>query len=348
MMKTINAALASFGMSGEIFHAPLLSAHKGFNLISILERTKNRSHDRYPSANIVRSYEEILKNDKVDLVIVNTPDKFHYEMAMEAIKADKHVIVEKPFTLSVKEADELISLSRKTGKLLSVFQNRRWEGDFQTVKKIIDEGLLGRLVEYEAHFDRYRNYLQKGSWKEQVESNTGSIYNLGSHLIDQVLFLFGLPEAVFADIRALRTGAEVDDSFTLLMRYPEIKVSLKVSYLVREPGPRFLLHGTDGSFLKWGIDPQEEAMKAGRQPGSPGWGEEPEEFWGILNTDLNGKHYRSKYETLPGNYLAYYDDIYDSITNHHEPSVTAEQGRDVIRVIEAAKKSSLSRSEVGI
>jgi predicted dehydrogenase len=346
IMKTIKVALASYGMSGEIFHAPLLSAHKGFNLYSILERTKNRSHERYPSANIVRSYEEIIEDDKVDLVVVNTPDKYHYEMALEAIKANKHVIVEKPFTLSVKEADELISLSLKTGKLLSVFHNRRWEGDFQTVKKIIDNRLLGRLVEYEAHFDRYRNYLQKGSWKEQVESKTGSIYNLGSHLIDQALLLFGLPEAVFADIRAMRTGAEVDDTFILLMRYPEIKVSLKVSYLVREPGPRFLLHGTDGSFLKWGIDPQEEALKAGRQPGNPGWGTEPEEFWGILNTESNGKHYRSKYETLPGNYLAYYDDIYDAISNHRQPYVTAEQGRDVIRVIEAAKESSQLRKEV--
>jgi predicted dehydrogenase len=348
IMKTINAALVSYGMSGEIFHAPLLSAHKGFTIISILERTKNRSHDRYPSANIVRSYEEILEDDKVDLVIVNTPDRYHYEMALDAIKANKHVIVEKPFTLKVKEANDLILKAGKTGKLLSVFHNRRWDGDFMTVKKIIDEGLLGRLVEYEAHFDRYRNYLQKESWKEQVSGQSGTIYNLGSHIIDQALVLFGLPEAVFADIRTLRTGAEVDDSFTLLMRYPEIKVSLKVSYLVREPGPRFYLHGTDGSFLKWGTDPQEEELKSGRLPGIPGWGEEPEELWGTLNTDISGTKYKGKYETLPGNYLAYYDDIWDAIINHREPSVTAEQGRDVIRVIEAAKESNRLRKEVKI
>jgi scyllo-inositol 2-dehydrogenase (NADP+) len=347
-MKTINAALASYGMSGEIFHGPLLNAHKGFNIISILERTKNRSHDRYPAANIARSYEEILVDKKVELVIVNTPDKYHFEMASEAIRASKHVIVEKPFTLSTKEAEELISLSRTTGKILSVFQNRRWDGDFMTVKKIINGQMLGRLVEYEAHFDRYRNYLQKSSWKEQPSSQSGTIYNLGSHLIDQALVLFGLPEAVFADIRALRTGAEVDDAITLLMRYPEIKVSLKISYLVREPGPRFSLHGTEGSFLKWGSDPQEEDLKSGKQPGIPGWGEEPEELWGILNTEINGTKFRAKYKTLPGNYLAYYDDIYNAIVNHEEPSVTAEQGRDVIRVIEAAKESSLLRKEVRI
>jgi len=347
-MKTINVGLASYGMSGEIFHAPLLNAHKGFKIISILERTKNRSHDRYPSANIIRSYEEILSDDKVDLVIVNTPDMYHHEMAADAIKANKHVIVEKPFTLGVKEADELISLSRSTGKILSVFHNRRWDGDFLTVRKIINEGMLGRLVEYEAHFDRYRNYLQKGSWKEQTSSKSGTIYNLGSHLIDQALVLFGLPQGVFGDIRALRKDAEVDDTVTLLLRYPEIKVSLKVSYLVREPGPKFSLHGTDGSFLKWGADPQEEDLKSGKQPGSPGWGKEAEESWGILNTETKRLKYKGKYETLPGNYLAFYDDIYDAIINHHQPSVTAEQGRDVIRVIEAAKESSRLRKEVGI
>jgi predicted dehydrogenase len=345
-MKTINAALASYGMSGEIFHAPLLNAHKGFNLYKILERTKNRSPDRYPSANIVRSYEEILTDDKIDLIIVNTPDHYHHEMALQAIKANKHVIVEKPFTLKVQEANELISLSEKTGRLLSVFQNRRWDGDFLTVRKIIDEGLLGRLVEYEAHFDRYRNYLQKESWKEQAASGSGTIYNLGSHLIDQALVLFGMPEAVFADIRSLRHGAEVDDAFTLLFKYPEIKVTLKVSYLVREPGPKFSLHGTHGSFLKWGIDPQEEDLKSGKDPGSPEWGKEPEEYWGIFNTEINGQRYNGKYETLPGNYPAYYDDIYDAILNNRKPGVTAEQGRDVIRVIEAAKESSKTRKEV--
>ena len=347
-MKTINAALASFGMSGEIFHAPLLNAHKGFNIFKILERTKNRSHDRYPSANIVRSFEDILTDDNVDLIIINTPDKYHYEMALHAIKAGKHVIVEKPFTLNVKEANELISLSKKTGKILSVFQNRRWDGDFMTVKKIINEGLLGRLVEYEAHFDRYRNYLQKESWKEQAESGSGTIYNLGSHLIDQTLVLFGLPEAVFADIRSLRSGAEVDDAFTLLLKYPEIKVTLKVSYLVREPGPKFSLHGTHGSFLKWGTDPQEDDLKSGKQPGSSGWGKEAEDIWGKLNTEINEYKYNGKYETLPGNYLAYYDDIYDAIINNRKPAVTAEQGKDVIRVIEAAKESNATRKEVGL
>lgn len=339
-MKTINVGLVSYGMSGEIFHAPLLHVHKGFNIIKILERTRNKSHDRYPYANIVRSYKEITDDKNIDLIVVNTPDKEHHEMGLQAIRAGKHVIVEKPFTLKVGEADELIAASAKTGKLLSVFQNRRWDGDFLTVQKIIHEGLLGRLVEYEAHFDRYRNYLQRESWKEQAGSGTGTIYNLGSHLIDQALVLFGLPESVLADIRMMRTGAEVDDAVTLLLKYPEIKVTLKASYLVREPGPRYSLHGTHGSFLKWGTDPQEEALKNGQWPSGTDWGKEDEESWGILNTEINGLHYSGMVETLHGNYMAYYDDIYEAITNNRQPAVTAEQGRDVIRVIEAAKESN--------
>jgi len=339
-MKTINVGLASYGMSGEIFHAPLLHMHEGYNIIKILERTKNRSRDQYPYANIVRSYEEITDDENIDLIIVNTPDKEHYTMALQAIRAGKHVVVEKPLTLKVYESDELIAASAKKGKLLSVFQNRRWDGDFLTIQKIISEGLLGRLVEYEAHFDRYRNYLQPESWKEQAVSGTGTIYNLGSHLIDQALVLFGLPESVFADIRMVRSGAEVDDDLTLLLKYPEIKVTLKASYLVREPGPKFLLHGTQGSFLKWGIDPQEEELKSGKWPSGADWGKENEENWGILNTEINGLHYNGMIETLPGNYMKYYDDIYEAIINNRKPAVTAEQGRDVIRVIEAAKESS--------
>jgi len=347
-MRTINTALASYGMSGEIFHAPLISTHKGFNLYKILERTKNRSHERYPTVNIVKSYKEILDDDKVDLIVVNTPDKDHYEMALQAIQSGKHVIVEKPFTLRVNEADHLIAESEKTGKILSVFHNRRWDGGFLTIQKIINEKMLGRLVEYESHFDRYRNYLKQESWKEQVSSGSGTIYNLGSHLIDEALVLFGLPESVFADIRILRSGAEVDDAFILLMKYPGIMVTLKSSYLVREPGPKYSLHGTHGSFLKWGTDPQEDDLKSGKIPGGSDWGREAEETWGTLNTDMNGTHYSGKYETLPGNYLGYYDDIYDCIINHKKPAVTAQQGRDVIRVIEAAKKSSATGKTIKI
>lgn len=337
-MQRTGVALASFGMSGQVFHGPLLHLHPGFQLISILERNRELSRERYPEARIVRTYKDLLQQEQVDLVVVNTPDPLHYEMARLALLAGKHVIVEKPFVRKSREGQELIKLAKRAGLLLSVFHNRRWDGDFRTVRKIIEEGKLGRLVEYEAHFDRYRNYIQENTWKE--ESGEGStLYNLGSHLIDQALVLFGKPEHVYADVRILRTGGKVDDAFTVLLGYPEVKVTLKAGYLVRESPPRFQLQGTEGSFLKSGIDPQEEALKRGELPSGADWGREAESEWGLLHTGSGEKEFNGKYETLPGRYLDFYEDIHRSLQEGRAPSVTAEQANLVIRVIEAAMES---------
>ena len=343
-MKKIGVGLASFGMSGQVFHAPLLSVTPGFKIVSILERTRSLSRDRYPETKIIRNYHELLKDDSIELIVVNTPDRFHYGMAREALEAGKHVILEKPFVLDSREGDELISIADDQKRLLSVFQNRRWDGDFLTVREILDKGLLGRLVEYEGHFDRYRNFILQDTWKEDPVSGTGTLFNLGSHVIDQALVLFGKPEHINADIRIQRTGGKIDDAFTLWLGYPEVKVTIKASYLVKEPGPRYLLHGTEGSFLKHGIDPQEEALKKGDLPGGPEWSEELREEWGRLNTAI-GAH-NGPYKTLPGNYLAYYENIYQALTGEAELEVTATQANMVIKVIEAAIESSQSGNRV--
>ncbi|MBA7513148.1 scyllo-inositol 2-dehydrogenase (NADP(+)) IolW [subsurface metagenome] len=343
-MQKIGVGLASFGMSGQVFHAPLLYVNPGFEIISILERTRDLSRSRYPDAKIVRDFSDLLRDDRIELVVVNTPDRFHYEMAKEALEAGKHVVLEKPIVQDSKKGDELIALADGKNLLLSVFQNRRWDGDFLTIRKILDKGMLGRLVEYEAHFDRYRNFIQENTWKEDPGSGTGTLFNLGSHLIDQALVLFGKPEYVNADIRIQRTGGRVDDAFTLWLGYPDVKVTLKASYLVREPGPRYLIHGTEGSFLKHGIDPQEEALKQGALPGGPGWGMEPETEWGVLNTEIGAFH--GPYETLPGNYGAYYENIYQVLTGKGKPAVTSRQANLVIQVIEAAVESNQSGNRV--
>jgi predicted dehydrogenase len=337
-MKIYGVGLAAYGMSGQVFHAPLLDAHPGFAVSSILERSKNLSSARYPEAGIVRNLEQLLNDPAVDLAVVNLPDPMHYEACRSALLAGKHVIVEKPFVRESRHGEELIALAEEKGLLLSVFQNRRWDGDFLTVRKIIEEKLLGRLVEYEAHFDRYRDYIQENTWKE-LEDSGSTLYNLGSHLIDQALVLFGKPDDVFADIRIFRDGGRVDDAFTLLLGYKDIKVTLKASYTVREPGPRYYLHGTRGSYLKHGNDPQEEALKQGAVPGGEGWGRESESDWGLLNTDSGKDHFRGKFETLSGNYTAFYKDIYNSLEQGNDPEVTASQANLVIRVIEAAFES---------
>jgi predicted dehydrogenase len=325
-------------MSGKVFHAPLLHVNPGFTIVKIMQRSRNDALDKYPYTQVVRDAAGIINDPHIDLVLVNTPDHTHYIYCKAALEAGKHVVVEKPFVQEIQEGTSLIELAEKKGKILTVFQNRRWEGDFLTIKKIIKNGLLGRLVEFEAHFDRYRNFI-RDSWKEKPENKTGTLYNLGSHLIDQALVLFGLPDAVYGDIRKQRTGAQVDDLFDLRLLYPDVKVTLKGSYLIREPGPRFILHGTEGSFIKYGADPQEEALTKGRFPDEPGWGMEPEEKWGILNTALNGLHYRGKVETLPGCYQEFYNRLYETIVNGKELAVKPFESLNGIRIIKSAYES---------
>jgi scyllo-inositol 2-dehydrogenase (NADP+) len=347
MKPVIHVGILSYGMSGKVFHAPLLHVDPGFAIRKIMQRSSNDALERYPYVEIVRNADDILHDPSIDLVLVNTPDHTHYDFASRALEAGKHVVVEKPFMLNVEEGEKLIGLAERKKKILTVFQNRRWEGDFLTIRRMLQEKMLGRLVEYEAHFDRFRNFI-RDSWKEKPENNTGTLFNLGSHLVDQAIVLFGNPEAVWADIRKQRTGALVDDLFDLVLYYPDVKVTLKGSYLVREQGPRFLIHGTEGSFVKYGADPQEEALTAGRYPDEPGWGTEPEEKWGILNTTVGGLHYRGKIETLPGCYHQFYRELYASITEGRELAVKPQESLNGIRIIKAAHESSQRRAAAGL
>lgn len=338
-MNPIETAIASYGMSGIVFHGPLLERHDGFRIRKILERHNHQSEGRHPDAQLVRNYAEILHDPDIELIIVNTPDYLHFEMAMGALEAGKHIVVEKPFALRSDQADKIIALGRSKDLMVSVFQNRRWDGDFLTVKKVIDDGSLGRLVSFESHFDRFRNYVQE-SWKEEKRLGAGTLYNLGSHMIDQALQLFGMPEYLFADVRAQRTGSEVDDSFDIFMHYPQVKCLVRGSYLVKAPGPRYTLHGTHGSFLKYGLDPQEQALKEGKVPGTGDWGSEDPSQFGLITSEFSGKDQQQHIPTLPGNYLSYYDNIYAHLRDGAPLLVTPEQARDVIRIIEAAYESA--------
>jgi predicted dehydrogenase len=345
-MHPIKTGIASYGMSGMVFHAPLLHVNPGFEITKIVERQYKGSRERYRYVHIVRSFEELLSDPQLELIIVNTPDSTHFEYCKSALEAGKHVVVEKPFTMDVIEAEQLIAISQKQKKLLSIFQNRRWDGDYLTVKKVIKEKLLGRLVSFESHFDRYRNFIQPNTWKEERDRGAEIVYNLGAHMIDQVYELFGMPRSVSGDIGIQRTDGKADDFYNIVLRYDDFHASLKASYLVREEGPRYIVHGTEGSFLKWGIDPQEADLKAGKYPDEPAWGVEPGKLWGKLNTEMNGLHITGRIETIPGNYLAYYDNIFEAIRNKAELIVKPEQSLDVIRIIEATIESNRSGSSV--
>lgn len=342
-MEIIKVGLAAYGMSGQVFHAPFISTNPHFKLCKIVERSKELSKERYPNATIVRSFEELIKDPAIELIVVNTPDSTHYEYARLALEAGKHVIVEKPFTSTTEEGEELIALAAEKGLMLSVYQNRRWDADFRTVQEIISKGLLGRLVEYESTFARYRNFIKPNTWKETGESGGGLTYNLGSHLIDQAIRLFGMPEAVFADIATMRTHGKVDDYF--MIRFlrpslaPDVKVTLKASYLMREAEPRFVLHGTLGSFVKHGVDKQEAALLRGEMPDQPHWGEETEEEWGLIHTEIDGEEICRKYPGISGNYGGFYQNIFEHLRLGEALQTGARDILNVIRVIEAAYQS---------
>ncbi len=347
-MKKINVGLASYGMSGKVFHGPLLKVHPGFEIISVCERTKFLSLTDHPDSIIVREFNTLISNKDIDLIVVNTPDATHYRYVHQALLAGKNVVVEKPFVLDPDQGRELIKLADDRGLCLTVFQNRRWDNDFLTLKKIIDQKWVGRIVELESHFDRYRNYIQPDTWKENKDSETGIEYNLGSHLIDQALCLFGKPLSIMADIKTVRTGGEVSDYFEIDMFYPGMKAKLKSSYLVREAGPRFILHGTEGSFLKWGLDPQEEMLKAGNLPYGPNWGIENEDFWGILNSTISEVHFNGKIESIPGNYMEFYNNLYQVLTSNETLAVTPHEALQNIELIVAAQKSMKEKRVISL
>jgi scyllo-inositol 2-dehydrogenase (NADP+) len=342
--KKVRTALLSYGMSGEVFHVPLLEAHGGFEVVSVWHRNPEKPvRHHYP---VTRDFKKILEDRSIELVLVNTPNETHFSYARDALKAGKHVVVEKPFTVTVKEADQLIELARNQNKILTVFQNRRWDADFLTVKKVLASRLVGKLVECEIHYDRFRNYIEANTWKEEAERGTGILYNLGSHLLDQALVLFGMPRYVDARMGIQRPGGKVDDFFDIRMEYDDFFVILKSSYLVREQGPRFILHGTEGSFTKAGIDPQEQALKDKKTPGMAGWGSEARELWGKLNTTIEAKPYEGPFETIPGNYLIFYNNLHRALLAGDSLAVKAEEARKVIQLIEACQESSSSRRAV--
>ena len=335
----IKTAICSFGMSGWVFHAPFLHLNKGFELYAVWERSKNLAAEKYPGIKTFRTLEAMLQDDAIELVVVNTPNYTHFDYAKKALLAGKHVIVEKPFTVTVAEGEELISISQNTGKQLSVYQNRRYDSDYKTVKKILDEQWLGKVVEAEIHYDRFNEALSPKLHKETPGPGTGLLYDLGSHLIDQALQLFGMPEAVFADLAIIRPVSKVEDYMELLMFYPGLRVRIKSSYLVREALPSYNIHGVKGSFIKARTDVQERMLQAGLSPDQPDWGVEPDNEKGLLHTEKDGKIIREYVPSLRGNYMEYYDNMYAALRKGKPVPVTAEDGLNIIRIIEAAYRS---------
>ncbi|MFT3902955.1 MAG: Gfo/Idh/MocA family oxidoreductase [Niabella sp.] len=337
MNKIFNTAIASFGMSGKLFHAPFLKASPHFKLWGILERHRDESRAKYPDTKLYRSFDELLADKEVDVVVVNTPVQTHFEYAKAALNAGKSVIVEKPFTVNANEALELDLLAKEKDLFLSVYQNRRYDGDFLAVRDVVTENLLGELREAEFRFDRYRPFAGGKDHKEGGLPGSGSLHDLGAHLIDGAIQLFGYPQAVFADILTMRKDTIANDYFELLLFYPRpFRVRLKASLFVREPYYSYILQGENGSFLQQRSDLQEDRLLQGIEPSVNSWISTPEGFDGILHTTINGQEVHRETRSEIGNYMNYYEAVYQALLGKQENPVPAAQAVLTMRIIDAA------------
>ncbi len=346
-LKRIRTALVGYGLGGKCFHAPFIASLPEYELVAVLERNKNESQERYPWVKVVRSMEELLEDESIELVVITTPNFSHFPLAKQALLAGRNVVVDKPMTVTLAEAQELIDLAKSTGKILSPYQNRRYASDSRTVKKVIDEKLLGDVWEFEAQFNRFRPEL-KNSWKETPVGGSGILYDLGAHLIDQALTLFGTPISIYADIRRQRPGTEADDYFDIDLDFGNVKASLKAGMMVREQGPRIMIQGTKGSFIKYGDDPQDMDARAGKMPTDPTWGLEPEDYYGLLHTELNGEIIKKRIPSEKGDFGIYYQNLYKSLVNGVPLTEKPEHGYNVVRLIELAMESSATGSKLKV
>jgi len=342
----LGVGVIGFGMASRIFHLPAIAAVPELRVAAIVQRQGDEARAAYPQAKILRSVDELFADPDIQLIVIATPNDSHFSLAEKSLLANKPTVVDKPFTIHVHEAERLATLSRERNTLLTVFQNRRYDGDFLTVRDLISKGTLGRLVRYEAYYDRFRPEV-RNRWREQAGEGTGILFDLGPHIIDQALELFGLPESVDARIFREREGAQTDDAFEIALRYPNLRVQLGATMLAASQRPRFYIRGAQGTFVKYGVDAQEAALIAGDHYASDHWGEEKEDAWGtVFSVPTGDKAIHQKIATQRGDYRAYYRDVANAIRTKKEAPVTPEHGVRTMRVIELALASNRENREI--
>lgn len=343
MPAPLNVALVGYGFVGKVFHAPLIQATDGLVLHTVVSRDAGKVHADWPGARVTPETQHAFADPAVDLVVIASPNASHATLAIAALARGKHVVVDKPFTVTLEEAAAVVDTARNADRVLSVFQNRRWDADFLTVQRLIADGELGRVAEFHSHFDRFRPVVQD-RWRERDEPGGGLWYDLGPHLLDQAVQLFGLPQAITADIARLRDGAQAADYFDVTLRYQHHRAILHAGTLVAGNGLRFAVHGTRGSYLKHGLDVQEDQLRAGVVPGSAGWGVDARAGERVHERD--GRIIAEVAQAETGDYRHYYAGIRDAILHGRPVPVTPQQAIDVMRLIELGLQSSEERREV--
>ncbi|MGP8271484.1 MAG: Gfo/Idh/MocA family oxidoreductase [Terracidiphilus sp.] len=341
----IRVGLVGFGLGGRVFHAPLISSVEGLSLSAVVERTANHAAERYPGITTYRTLEAMLADPSLNLIVVSTPSGTHFDLARQVLKAGKNVVVDKPVAVTSTEVAELMHLAAKKNLLFVPFHERRWDGDFRTLQKLLSDGALGRLVHFETNYDRWRP-VTRAAWKEDPSQGGGLLLDIGTHLVDQVLILFGKPQAVGAEVLRERSGNGSDDSFTLRLRYPDLSVTLSGNCLASLARPFYYLRGAKGNYWKWGLDLQEAALSKITRINSKTWGQEPSANWGTLSVDVDGGMVTRPVETIPGDYRLYYAAVHDALLGKAPAPVAAMDAWRVARLLEWAVESSNERREI--
>lgn len=340
------AGLVGFGMAGRVFHAPLLSSVDGIELGAVVERHTDHAAQRYPGIKSYCAIEDLLADRSIDLVVVATPSGTHFEVARQALAAGKHVVVDKPVCVSSTEIAQLVELANGQKRLLIPFHNRRWDGDFLTVQKLLHEHQLGRIVHIDSRFDRWSPGAARRPWKDDLAQGGGVLLDLGTHLVDQALVLCGKPLAVSADVLRERDGEGSDDAFTVRLRYEKCFVALEANALSAPAGARFHVRGTRGNFRKKGVDPQEAALNKITRIAASNWGQEAQADWGLLYVDVEGGMVSRPVATIAGDYRIFYAAVRDALQGQAPPPVPAVDAWRVARILEWARESSEKRCEI--
>ncbi len=353
MSDPIRAGVVGFGLAGQIFHAAVINETPGLTVASIVERSGSSAAAIYTEANVVKTLEEMLADPSIQLCVVATPNHVHRSLAEQCLRAGRHVVVDKPLALSSEDAAALAEVARDHKVLLSAYHNRRWDGDFCTVAALLESGRIGEPLLFESHFDRFRLEPKPGAWRETEKAGGGILFDLGPHLIDQALALFGDPTTLWADVRITRPNVTVDDAFDIELTYENssrkelraLRVWLRSTMAAASPGARFTLHGTKGSFEKWGLDPQEAALKDGGRYGHDGFGEESPRSWGVFTAPGGSPE---TVQTLPGDYRKFYENVRDAVLGSATLAVGVDAAWSVARIIELARESSRTGTRVGV
>ena len=337
----INVGLIGFGLAGRAFHAQVISRVPGMRLAAILQRKGDEAAAAYPNAKIVRSLKELLALPDTQLIVIASPNETHAPFARAALAAGRSVVVDKPFTTSYAEAVDLVNFSERSGQFLTVYQNRRYDGDFQAIRELVGAGALGRVVRFETNYDRFRPNLKPNAWREKAVPGAGILFDIGPHLIDHAMVLFGEPEAVTADVRIERQGGLADDAFDIMFHYPNsLRAVLSSNILAASARPRFLLFGTKGALVKQTVDPQENNLRLGKIPEKGAWGAEPGDNWGLLTLSDGTNTTQRRVPSGTGDYRDFYANVRDVLEGKAQPFVSLPYALDVMRALELCRASS--------